>query len=84
MLRRYFLRPRSFHLNVFSLSHSLSFYLFVFSGYDLDALGDSVAESVRGLCGQASKPLFNTDALYEEPTLKIEEAVEAALSNHSL
>ena len=38
---------------------------------------------MRGLCGQASKPLFNTDALYEEPTLKIEEAVEAALSNHA-
>ncbi len=53
-------------------------------GYDLQALGDSVAESIRGLCGLESSALFDSDALYEEPMGRAEEAVEAAVRINKL
>ena len=52
-------------------------------GYDLQALPDSVTESLRGLCEMESNPLFDTDALYEEPVGRIEDAIEAAVSTHN-
>ena len=47
-------------------------------GYDLGALGDSVAEACRGLVGLPSDPTEDTDALYDPPSKRIEEAIEAA------
>ena len=47
-------------------------------GYDLNALGDSVVESLRGMCGLESKPLYDSNALYEEPMAKVEKALENA------
>ena len=47
-------------------------------GYDLGALGDSVAEACRGLVGLPSDPREDTDALYDPPSKRIEEAIEAA------
>uniref|UniRef100_A0A7S1N0B0 Histone deacetylase domain-containing protein n=1 Tax=Phaeocystis cordata TaxID=118079 RepID=A0A7S1N0B0_9EUKA len=53
-------------------------------GYDFDALGDSVAESIRALCGMASDALLDSDALYEEPMKRVEESVEAAVNINNL
>ena len=44
----------------------------------MGALGDSVAEACRGLVGLPSDPTEDTDALYDPPSKRIEEAIEAA------
>ena len=55
-------------------------------GYDLDALGDCVVESLRALNGSPSNPLLDSDALFDdepEQMRKVEKAVAEAYASTS-
>ena len=47
-------------------------------GYNIEALGDSVVESLRGLAGLGSEAKYDSPHLYEEPLERIERAVAEA------
>lgn len=52
-------------------------------GYDLQALPDSVAASVRALAGLESCTHFDSDRLFEEPMAKLEDRIQATLAHHA-
>ena len=53
-------------------------------GYDLKALGDSVADSFRGLLGEPSGDTFSPDLLREEPLDAVRTLLKEARSIHGL
>ncbi|KAK9842011.1 hypothetical protein WJX81_004193 [Elliptochloris bilobata] len=53
-------------------------------GYDLKALGESVAETFRGLLGKASEDTFNADLLRDEPAEKVRKMLAEARLVHAL
>lgn len=53
-------------------------------GYDLDALGESVAETFRGMLGQPSLDKFDARLLQPEPTDKVKSLLQEARRIHSL
>ena len=53
-------------------------------GYDLKALGESVADSFRGLLGAASGDTFSPDLLREEPLDAVQAVLREARSIHGL
>lgn len=53
-------------------------------GYDLDALGESVAETFRALLGQPSMDSFDARLLQQEPTDRVNTVLREARRLHSL
>ena len=53
-------------------------------GYDLKALGDSVADSFRGLLGDASGDRFSPDLLREEPRDAVRAVLREVRTIHGL
>jgi hypothetical protein len=53
-------------------------------GYDLKALGESVADTFRGLLGEPSGDTFSPDLLREEPMVKVKMVLEEARRIHGL
>ena len=53
-------------------------------GYDLPALGDSVAESFRALLGLPSADAFDPRLLEEEPRAAIDRQIAEAVAIHGL
>ena len=53
-------------------------------GYDLKALGESVAETFRGTLGLPSQDKFDPDFLREEPTSKVKACLQEVKHIHSL
>ena len=70
-----------------SLSHELCGGRCVFlleGGYDLKALGESVAETFRGALGLPSEDDFDPDFLREEPTSRVRACLQEVKRIHSL
>ena len=53
-------------------------------GYDLKALGDSVADTFRGLLAEPSGDTFSADLLREEPMDAVRTLLREARSIHGL
>lgn len=53
-------------------------------GYDLDALGESVAETFRALLGHSSQDGFDARLLQDEPTDRVRTVLREARRLHSL
>ena len=53
-------------------------------GYDLKALGDSVADTFRGLLAEPSGDTFSADLLREEPLDAVRALLKEARSIHGL
>ena len=53
-------------------------------GYDLKALGDSVADTLRGLLAEPSRDTFSADLLREEPMDAVRTLLREARSIHGL
>lgn len=53
-------------------------------GYDLHALGNSVAETFRAVIGAPSADKFNPELLRDEPAEKVRALIKEARVVHSL
>ncbi len=53
-------------------------------GYDLDALGESVAETFRAILGRTSEDRFDASLLQPEPLDKVRGVLKEARKIHSL
>ena len=53
-------------------------------GYDLKALGESVANTFLGLLGQGPQDRFNPDLLRDEPLGKVRAVIAEAQRLHGL
>lgn len=53
-------------------------------GYNLQALGESVAENFRGILGLASDDKFDPSLLHEPPVSKIQAVLSEARAIHQL
>jgi acetoin utilization deacetylase AcuC-like enzyme len=53
-------------------------------GYDLDALGDSVANTMFGMLGEGHTDMFDASSLREEPIDKVREVIREARRIHEL
>ena len=53
-------------------------------GYNLEALGESVAENFRGVLGLPSEDAFDSRLLHDAPTGKVQKVLDEARRIHQL